>query len=60
MEVDGLTVLFVTNGPGNFKCNSDFNNWMGKGDKPRLVESDEDENGSENIPRRISKKSRLS
>jgi hypothetical protein len=60
MEVDGMTVLFVTNGPGNFKCNSDFNNWMGKGDKASAIEADEEENGFENIPRRKAKKSRNS
>ena len=60
MEVDGLTVLFVTNGPGNFQSNSDYNNWIGKGDKPNLIQADEEENGDGNIPRRKSKKSRIS
>jgi len=64
METDGMTIILVTNGPGNFKSNLDYNNWMGKSNVPsRLTgEADfDDENSNENVPRRPrSKKSRLS
>jgi len=61
MEEDAITILIVTNGPGNLKSNSDYNKLMLKGDTPYLVnEAEYDDENSDNIPRRKSKKSRLS
>lgn len=58
-----MTILFVTNGPGNFGSNREYNDWLGKGsDNHALLEAseEEDENSNENVPRRKKKKSRLS
>lgn len=61
MEEDAITILVVTNGPGNLKRNSDYNKLMLKGDTPSLVnEAEYDDENSDNVPRRKSKKSRLS
>ena len=61
MEEEAMTILVVTNGPGNFNNNDEWNTLLGKGDKRALVsEAEYDDEDSDNVPRRKSKRSRLS
>jgi structural maintenance of chromosomes protein 5 len=58
MEEEATTVVFVFNGPFNFKSPAEWESLMR--DAPAIEAANEDNENSDNIPRRRRKKSRLS
>jgi structural maintenance of chromosomes protein 5 len=60
MEEEAMTLLFVFNGPFNFKSPTEWDDFVKMQETPAVaIEAANDDENSDNIPRRKSKKSRL-